>query len=202
MKGTFNAFGQTLKSYENATTPVWLGTVSPVPVGGTLASGYAVAGALYKAGFPIKIDGKTITPVLLYKVKSVTTASSAVTSATLTPLGHNVAPTTSMKLIKVTGSTYPTGQGTAITAVAKSGDDYVASTTVSVAADDIVAVAGAVPNAYLYNDIYMDGIESEAGASGAAVKFHSEGILVDRTPAEPIKAYMATLVPGVLQVNG
>ena len=89
----------------------------------------------------------------------------------------------------------------------------------SVSAGDVLAISSAVsagsskslkvqPNAYLYNDIYLGNLDdSDAAvtaktiaATGAVVKFHSTGLLVDLTESAAVKAQMAAAVPGVLQV--
>lgn len=57
------------------------------------------------------------------------------------------------------------------------------------------------PNAYLYNDVYVD--SDDAVASGAVVMSHAEGILIDRTPnSAAIVAKLKTNVPNVIQVKG
>lgn len=65
------------------------------------------------------------------------------------------------------------------------------------------------PNGYLYNDIYLGNLDDSAeavsaktiAATGAVVKFHKYGLLVDLTPSAEVKAQMAAAVPGVLQVE-
>ena len=201
MRGTFNAFGQIFKAFDPGNVPVWLGVVSPVPVGGVLASDFVVARAYLKAGSPINLTGKVIKPVLTFKV-----VSTGDGTFNVKPVMHNYLLSTDDTLVKVSGDTYPSGAGTAITGVTDNGDGTLTVTSaLTVAENDILAIAGVVPNAYLYNDIYLGDIDPTlegAGATGAAVKFHSEGILIDRTPACEIASYMAALVPGVLQVNG
>ena len=64
------------------------------------------------------------------------------------------------------------------------------------------------PNGYLYNDIYLGDLDDSAAAksahtiaaTGAVVKFHKYGLLVDLTASAEVKAQMAAAVPGVLQV--
>ena len=61
------------------------------------------------------------------------------------------------------------------------------------------------PNGYLYNDIYMGDLQGDANAftiaaTGAVVKFHAEGLLVELTPSAAVKNQMAAAVPNVLQV--
>ena len=61
------------------------------------------------------------------------------------------------------------------------------------------------PNGYLYNDIYFGDLGGSANeytlaASGAVVKYHHDGLLVELTPSAAVKEQMAAAVPGVLQV--
>ena len=61
------------------------------------------------------------------------------------------------------------------------------------------------PNGYLYNDIYFGDLAGSANdftlaASGAVVKYHHDGLLVELTPSAAVKEQMAAAVPGVLQV--
>ena len=61
------------------------------------------------------------------------------------------------------------------------------------------------PNGYLYNDIYFGDLGGSANeftlaATGAVVKYHHDGLLVELTPAAAVKELMAAAVPGVLQV--
>ena len=62
-----------------------------------------------------------------------------------------------------------------------------------------------MPNGYLYNDIYFGDLGGSANeytlaASGAVVKYHHDGLLVELTPSAAVKEQMAAAVPGVLQV--
>ena len=61
------------------------------------------------------------------------------------------------------------------------------------------------PNGYLYNDIYFGDLGGSANeftlaATGAVVKYHHDGLLVELTPSAAVKEQMAAAVPGVLQV--
>ena len=61
------------------------------------------------------------------------------------------------------------------------------------------------PNGYLYNDIYFGDLAGSANeytlaATGAVVKYHHDGLLVELTPSAAVKEQMAAAVPGVLQV--
>jgi len=61
------------------------------------------------------------------------------------------------------------------------------------------------PNGYLYNDIYFGALDGDKdtytlAASGAVVRYHHDGLLVELTPSAAVKEQMAAAVPGVLQV--
>lgn len=179
--------------------PVWLGVVTPIPVGGVLADAFVKSGALYPAGTPINITDRVITPALAYKVKAVSEGV-----ATVSPV-CNIMPEVGDKMYKA-GTKLDGSGAVAITSVAKSGDEIEIAVAISgLKKDDVIILGEAVPNSYLYNDIYIGDIDTNlegAGASGAAVMYHAEGILIDRTPAADIASQMAAAVPGVLQVNG
>lgn len=196
---SFNAFGQTSRAFGNMRVPVWLGTVTPVPIGGSLDKAFIKPGALYPAGTPISLKNKVIKPVLGYMVKSVTEGV-----ATVSPVG-NIMPEAGDKMYKLGSSFDPTG-AVAVTACSKSGEDIAITISITgLKAGDVLVLGEEKPNSYLYNDIYIGDIDTSldtAGASGSAVMYHSEGILIDRTPASGMEAQMAAAVPGVLQVNG
>jgi len=206
MRSSFNALGSA-RSVGGAGIPVWLGTVRPVPVGGTLAASYLLPGALYPAGTPVNLDGKVITPFVVMKVTAV---SSGV--ATVDPGPYGIAPSTSHYVCKVGATFAKNGTAAAITAVAANASDpskWDITTTLTLAAGDVIALAPdsadpKAPNAYLYNDIWLGDIDvtaEGAGATGAAVVSHPEGILIERTPAADVKAQMLAAVPQVLQVG-
>lgn len=72
------------------------------------------------------------------------------------------------------------------------------------AANDILIEKSAlVPNGYLGHDIDFGEVDVELGAaaSGDIVVHHRDGLLVDRTPAAPIKALMVAAVPEVVLVD-
>ncbi|MBO7322126.1 MAG: hypothetical protein J6U51_00885 [Bacteroidales bacterium] len=54
---SFNVYGQTAKEI-GGNTPVWLGTVRPIPAGATFT---AAKGEVYKAGTPVVYDAETKT---------------------------------------------------------------------------------------------------------------------------------------------
>lgn len=198
MRSSFNAYGKSKLTFENHNVPVWLGVVTPVPVGGVLASAYAKAGAFFAAGTPVNLAGGVLTPLVLFKVKSVSGTSATVHcySSILPAVGESV------KTLSASGSA---GSANAITAVVDNGDGTAVLTlTTATTANTILALnAEIVPNGYLYNDIEIDANATEdISATGAVVKAHIDGILIDRTPAAEIATYMATKVPGVVQVNG
>lgn len=224
MTSSFNAFGASHKEWGNPSVPVWLGKVRAVPVGGSFADAYIVKGAFYAAGTPILLDGKTIKPLVAFEVVNyVAGESSADSVITIKPavLGDaTLLPSVGDNIAKV-GATFAAAvKGAAVKSIAPNATD---ATTYDVAiahaaidapsAGDYIAFAtgagsskalAVIPNAYLYNDVYLGDIDvtnEMAGASGAAIQFHAEGILINRTPSAPFKAQMAAAVPGVLQVN-
>ena len=227
---SFNAYGSATNEIGQSHIPVWLGTVTPVPVGGTLVSGFLKKGLLLGAGFPVKLDSKEITPFIAWKVVSMATVDTndVIKIEPCVLGGVTILPTTSDFVQKV-GSTFAaTGKAAAVAAVAAlTGDDegkfsvtVLHSATIdSVSAGDYITLSSAAaagsskslkvqPNGYLYNDIYLGDLDdSDAAvsaktiaATGAVVKYHHEGLLVELTPAAGVKAQMAAAVPGVLQV--
>lgn len=218
MNSSFNAFGQGSKKF-GGNTPVWLGTVKPIPVGGSLAAAYAVPGAHYPAGTPINITNKVITPMVAYLVTKVATVG-ANDVATVRPLA-GIAPAAGA-VLQVLGATFATkGTAGAVVSAAKNAEDaelldiaYATGTMGSVAQGSVLVASASqtagssksiavTPNAYLYNDIHIGlDVDENVGASGAAVQFHAEGILIDRTPAAEFAGIMAEAVPHVLQVKG
>lgn len=219
MASTFNAFGKTRKEWGNPSVPVWLGKVRAVPVGGSLADADIIDGAFYAAGTPVQLDGKTIKIFRGYKVKSFAAGESTADDTIVVYAEGNIAPEVD-DIIQVVGATFAaTGSAAAVKTVAiadgeititvangalgtpAAGDVITYSASESAGSSKAIAV---IPNGYLYNDIYLDNIDVNdecAGASGAVVRYHGEGILINRTPAAIVKAQMAAAVPGVLQVN-
>ena len=65
-------------------------------------------------------------------------------------------------------------------------------------------------NGYLYNDIYSEDVNSATPATGAIVKVHAEGLLIDRVhlavSGEPLTdseiEQLQAKIPGVLLVRG
>jgi len=225
-KSSFNAFGSKSVEY-GAHNPVWLGVPTPVPVGGTLASAYAVSGALYGAGFPVKLASKTITPFLAWEVVSYTAAVSPATEDTLVVKPVTVGKVTiapkADDLIQKVGSTFAaTGKAAVVASstLLTTGDNkgyyeikiLAAANIDSVSAGDIVSLSAAtaagsskslkvIPNGYLWNDIYFGDLEDDLAATGAVIEHAPDGILIDLTPAAAVKAQMKAAVPGVYQVS-
>jgi len=224
---SFNAFGSETIDISQGHIPVWLGVVSPVPVGGTLAKAYAQTGALYAAGTPVNLNEKIITPFVAWEVVSMATVSTddniVIKPAVLG--GVTILPKVGDLIQKVGSAFSSTGKAAEVTAVtALTGDDagkyqvtvLHAATIDSVSEGSYIAISSAVsagsskslaniPNGYLYNDIYFGNLGGSANdytlaATGAVVVNHPEGLLVELTPAAAFKAQMAAAVPGVYQV--
>ena len=227
---SFNAFGSESLNIGQSHIPVWLGVVGPVPVGGTLLKNYAVKGFLLGAGAPVKLDSKIITPFVGYEVVAFTAATGSETydSAVVKSAKFGaveVIPAAEDVVMKV-GATFATaGAARAIASVTPITEGTNAGCyTITIAhsanlgtlqAGDVLtpsATAGASgklpsvqPNGYLYNDIYMGDLDGDKdnytiAATGAVVKFHADGLLVELTPSAAVKEQMAAAVPGVLQV--
>jgi len=202
--------------------PVWLGVVSPIPVGAVLDSDYVEAGLFLPAGTPIALgsDGRTAKPFLGFNVISYTTSS---TNSLITVKGNipGLAPKTADMLQKV-GSTFAaTGkawQPTSVEAGSNPGE-YVITVATSgidvVAAGDMLAFSASEsagsskslaiqPTHYLYNDVAIDPVvynesSSNLQASVSLVNFHGEGILIKRTPAANCAVAMKAACPNVYQ---
>ena len=228
MKSSFNAYGRTNREYGTLHIPIWLGIVKRNPVGGTLADDYNIEGVIYPAGTPINITGKVIKPLVAFKVTAYAAGESADTSSTITVVpneyfGGSMLPKVGDIIQKVGATFATTGKAAAVTGVtALTGADAgkyavtVAKGTIDTlsegdfitfSASDTAGSAKSIavqPNAYLFHDIWLgnlDVTESDTFATGAAVMFHPEGILIDRTPAADFKELMKAAVPGVLQVE-
>lgn len=227
---SFNAFGSEGVNTAQCHVPVWLDFVGPVPVGGTLKKEFAQKGFLLPAGSPVNLNGKIITPFVGYEVVSYHAATSSETydSIVVKPAdfgGIKMAPAAEDVLMKV-GATFATAgaaravySSTVITEGANAGCYTItiakSANLGSLSAGDVLtpsASAGASgklpscqPNGYLYNDIYFGALDGDANnytiaATGAVVKYHHGGLLVELTPSAAVKAQMAAAVPGVLQV--
>lgn len=227
MTSSFNAFGKSSKAYDNPSVPVWLGKVRAVPVGGSLDGDFLLPGALYAAGTPVQIDGKKLKIFIGFAVTAFSAGDGSTTpNDTITIKAYGAGKQTILPaagdLIQKVGATFAaTGKAGAVVSVAAGAtagawDVAVAHGALdSISAGDIITFSAAtaagsgksiavIPNGYLYNDICLGDIDvtnEMAGASGAVVKFHAEGILINRTPAAAVKGLMAEAVPHVLQVN-
>lgn len=226
---SFNAFGSESLEIGQSHVPVWLGVVGPVPVGGTLAKAYAKKGFLLSAGSPVNLNGKAITPFVSWEVVDYTAAGAGdYDTIVIKPAvfgGVEILPAAD-DFVQPLGSTFAAtgkaGQVVAVTAltgsdagkysftVAKTGnlgslsegDIIVPSAATAAGTGKSIAVQ---PNGYLYNDIYFGDLDGSANnytiaATGAVVKFHADGLLVELTPSAAVKSQMAAAVPGVLQV--
>ena len=80
---SFNAFGSEANEIGQSHVPVWLGVVTPVPVGGVLAKAYALKGLLLSAGAPVKLAEKVITPFIGFEVVAYTGAGASDTYDTV-----------------------------------------------------------------------------------------------------------------------
>lgn len=222
MKSSFNAFGTVASDYGKSRVPVWLGTVTPVPVGGTLDDDYLIAGALYPAGTPVKLENKKITPLVSFVVTAFAADASGNDTITVKPFAGGILPSVGDFIQKVGATFAATGKSAAVVSVNENAttpgtyDIAVAhSATVDTpSAGDVITFSAAtaagsgksiaaVANGYLYNDIYLGNIDvaADAAATGAVVMYHAEGLLIDLTPAAEVKAQMAAAVPHVLQVS-
>lgn len=213
---TFNAFGSAANDLGRSHTPVWLGTVSPHAVGGTLATAFVKKGLHIPAGTAVNLTDKVITPFLTFTVKA-NTAGTGTYTLTIDPSEYGYTPVVGDYLQLVGDSSFSSnGNAVAITAVAANATDAsLVDVTVNInaAAGKSVVLAGgsskiAVPNGYLYNDIYLGDIDTSAeavsahtaAATGAVVDFHGEGLLIDLTPCAGYAAAMKAAVPNVIQV--
>ena len=170
------------------------------------------------AGTGVNLTAGVITPLLTYKVVDVIEESSAVVGVTIDPKEYGFVPAVGEYLFLVNKSAFASnGSPVAITAVAANASNpelLDVTVDLSTAAEgDVVAFAPSstalsAPNGYLYNDIYLGGIEVTAAAisaktvaaTGAVVDFHGEGLLVELTPCADIAAAMKAAVPNVIQV--
>lgn len=215
---TFNAFGSGDGSFGQGHVPVWLGTVAPHAVGGTIATAFLKPGLHIPAGTAVNLNDKIITPFLTFKVKT-NTAGTGTYVLTLDPVdNYGYVPQVGDYLQLVDNSAFGSnGNATAITAVAPNATD---PTLIDVTVN-INAAAGkclvlnfsstkiAVPNGYLYNDINLGDIDVNSAAvsaytvaaTGAVVDFHGEGILIDLTPCAVYANAMKAAVPNVIQVH-
>ena len=231
---SFNAYGSESNEIGQSHLAVWLGTVTPVPVGGNLASAFLQKGFLLRAGSPVNLTGKVITPFVGFEVVAFTAATGSEANDTIVVKpadfgGVKIAPADSDILQKVGDTFAATGAARALVSVTPITEGANAGCyTVLVAhsaglgtlaAGDVLTVSASTagasgksikvqPNGYLYNDIYLGNLDDSAAAksaktiaaTGAVVRYHHEGLIVELTPSAAVKAQMAAAVPGVLQV--
>lgn len=225
---SFNVYGSKSESFGELHIPVWASSpVRRIPVGGVLGSDYVISGALYQAGFPVKLASKTISPFIAWEVVDFTSAVSPATEdeIVIKPLtlgGINMVPEAS-ELIQKVGSTFTaTGKAavvasaTEITTGTNKGCYTVkvlhSATIDSVTEGDFIALSAAetagsskslavIPNGYLFNDIYINDVESDIAATGAVVDMGAY-ILIDRTPYPNLASAIKAAIPNVGQVNG
>lgn len=224
---SFNAFGSASNNVGQSHIPVWLGVVTPVPVGGTLDKAYAQKGFFLGAGAPVELASKIIKPFFAWEVVSFSAGDgSTVTTDSIIIKPAPTVPAVGDFIMKVGSSFTATGKAAAVASIdlLTSGDNegcyevkVAHSATVdSLSAGDAISLSSAAaagsskslavkPNGYLYNDIYFGDLDGDAdsytiAATGAVVKYHHEGLLVELTPSSAVKAQMAAAVPGVLQV--
>lgn len=216
--GTYNSyFSKTLKFGEE--TPIWLGVVSPMAVGGNLASGFAKAGAFIPAGTPMKLASGVATPYVFFNVLGVSTSGSDTIITVKSNLGA-VAPKTSDFLMKVGATFAATGTAWNPDSVAANATDAEAyditvatASIVTVAEGDVLGYSSAVaegsgkslkdvPNCYLHKDVAIDPAYfaemSNIAASCALVNAHGEGLLINRTVGAPLAAQLKAAIPTVI----
>ena len=193
---------------------------------GALISDTLAEKELVHAGTPFEVDLKAHTAKIMkvwevVKVEDSSTSGSKVITLNASWLAPKLVSTDIV--MKVPATIDGTGKGLAAGTVTDNGDGTVSITVVAAnfdvpVAGDFLTIAAAAgsskslkvqPNGYLYNDIYLGDLDDSAAAksaktiaaTGAVVKFHKTGLLVDLTPSALVKAQMAAAVPGVLQVE-
>lgn len=218
--GTYNSYVNKSANV-GGNIPVWLGKVSPIPVGGVLASAFAKAGAFFPAGMPVELKSGVVTPLIAFKVLAYTTSSTN-SIITVKATYGNAKPATTDFLQKLGSKFSDTSKAWNPDSIAANDDDdaawdiTVATANIDeVAEGDILCYSSATaegasksvkvqPNGYLYNDICIDpAYEGESvdniQASAAVVKFHGEGLLINRTPSAIFAKQMLAAVPNVIQ---
>ena len=209
MKSSFNAFGKTRKEYGSMHIPVWLGHHIPrVPGGFTLDGDYLSAGLLIPAGTPIHYDDATkeFVPILAYEVITVAEGVATVNASVF-----GVAPAVGAYARKVSPTNFASnGNAVAITEVTANAENPenldIKVAIEGLAAGDVIAfspksAALPTPNAYLFNDVFLGDIDvndETAAATGAAVVYNPDGLMIDRTPGAGFKDALYKLIPGVL----
>ena len=220
---SFNAFTQKVHANAGQSVPVWLGVVSPRPVGGILTAPFRKAGILIPAGTPVYYNeaAGTIAPFAAWEVVSVDSTNHVIT-VKASALGVLPAANDYLGIVGATfAATGAAGKVSAVAPAATAGQyDFTIATSAldGVTAGQYLAWSSAEsagssgkslanqPNGYLYNDICIDPLfagESyeSINASGAVVDFHGEGLLIKRTPGAPFAAQLKSAIPNVVQVG-
>ena len=220
---SFNAFVERVREGSYQSVPVWLGVVSPRPVGGTLTAAFQKPGMLIPAGTPVYFDeaNRTIAPFANWEVVSVNTSTHAIT---VKANAFGVLPAAN-DFLGIVGATFATtgaaGKVSSVAADATAGqyvitltdaklDGATAGQFLAWSSADAVAASGKSlanqPNGYLYNDIFISPLlpgqtSVQDTASGAVVDFHGEGLLIKRTTGAAFAAQLKVAVPNVIQVG-
>lgn len=201
--------------------PVWLGVVSPRPVGGKLATGYAKAGAFFNAGTPVNLKDGVLTPFVCWEVVEVDTTNHVLT----VKASHAGILPAKDDFLGIVGATFAaTGAAGKVSSVAAGATDgqyditltdakldgATAGQFIAFSAADAVAASGkslaVIPNGYLYNDIRIspapaNGSYDEVSATGAVVDFHGEGLRVKLTGFNALAAQLKAAIPNVVLVE-
>lgn len=204
---SFNVYGNKTTEYGELHAPVWASSPVPrIPVGGTLSDNFLVDGLLVPAGTPVNLASKVIKPLLAYEVKAIDTGI-----VTIDPAIFNIVPEVGEYMILLDETSFSSNSAAAaITAVAANATDSslldITIALSNVAEGDFVAFGHtaadiAVPNGYLFNDIYINDVEDNIAATGAVVD-QGAYILIDRIPAYGCATALKAAIPGVGQVNG
>lgn len=218
---SFNAF-ISKRAKTGGSMPIWLGTVSPVPKGGVLASDWTVPGMLVPAGAPINLKNGVITPFCAFEVVSVDALTHKITiknnpyfdvmveaNDIISVVGATFATTSAAEKVSSVAAGATEGQ-TVLTMADDELDDVTAGTFLALSSASASAASGASikfpPTHYLYNDIYIEKLQKNeelisAYATGAAVNFHGEGILIDRTIGREFKSQLLSAIPNVIHVE-
>ena len=219
MTGSFNSFAQGKISAIGGSTPIWLGVVSPLPVGGVLADAFCFAGCHIPAGTPINLAAGVIKPFCAWEVVSYSSTDKTVTVKAdangFLPSANDylgAASTTDFQAVKKSSKVTSVAAGATegqyvitcndsnIPGGVSAGQFIVLSAETSAKASGAANIA---PNCYLYNDIHIeDGAWVQyAKASGAAVEAHNEGLLINRTSGAGFKDALKAAIPNVILVE-
>ena len=200
---SFNTYGSEAKNIGQSHVAVWLGVVSPRPVGGVLNTDFLKKGILIPAGTPVNLKEKVITPLVAFKVLAYSAAGESdtydeVTIAPNTDFGVEILPAAEDMLQKLGDTFATTAKAAEVHSVtALTGDDagkYKIEVAKSAnlgsltAGNYLVFSASATagsskamanqPNGYLYNDIYLGNLEVDSDAITAKT-IAATGAVVD-----------------------